>query len=58
MKQKQKRVKNTISLMRMYCFSFWCNGKHRTATITARCADDAYEMLYARYPDAQSVEMI
>lgn len=44
--------------MRIYCFSFWCNGKHRSATITARCADDAYEMLYARYPDARSVEII
>ena len=44
--------------MKMYYFSFWCNGKHRTATITARCADDAYEMLYARYPDARSVEVI
>ena len=58
MKPKTKKQKTTISLMKMYYFSFWCNGKHRAAAITARCADDAYEMLYARYPDARSVEII
>lgn len=45
-------------MKKMYQFEFLLNGRRRSAVISARNEDEAYELLYARYPDARNVEII
>ena len=44
--------------MRIYQFEFMLNGRRRSASISARNEDEAYELMYARYPDAKGVDII
>ena len=45
-------------MKRIYQFEFLLNGRRRSAVISARNEDEAYELLYARYPEAKGVDII
>lgn len=44
--------------MKLYYFEFTSNGCRRTYSVHANRIDDAFELLYSRFPDATDVEQV